>query len=109
MRQANIFFKDQPAGVLVQQDDGSFSFQYHKAWVDDSAKPPISVTLPKTDEVYQSKSLFPFFYNMLPEGSNKQVVCRFNRIDKDDNFGLLLTTAAKDSIGAVTVIKTEPK
>jgi serine/threonine-protein kinase HipA len=44
---------------------------------------------------------------MLPEGSNKQVVCSFNRIDRDDHFGLLMTTAKNDSIGAVRVIKIE--
>ena len=51
--------------------------------------------------------LFPFFYNMLPEGSNKQAVCKHNRIDSDDYFGLLMITAATDSIGAVRVIKPE--
>jgi len=28
---------------------------------------------------------------MLPEGSNKLVVCKYNRIDKSDYFGLLMT------------------
>ena len=42
---------------------------------------------------------------MLPEGSNKQVVCTLNRIDGDDYFGLLMTTAKNDSIGAVRIIK----
>jgi hypothetical protein len=51
----------------------------------------------------RSSSLF--FYNLLPEGSNKQVVCQLNRIDRNDYFGLLLTTAANDTIGAVTVRK----
>jgi len=44
---------------------------------------------------------------MLPEGSNKQVVCKLNRIDPEDYFGLLMTTAKYDSIGAVRVIKRE--
>ena len=44
---------------------------------------------------------------MLPEGSNKQVVCKLNRIDWDDHFGLLMSTAKNDSIGAVRVIKIE--
>ena len=42
---------------------------------------------------------------MLPEGSNKQVVCRLNKIDVTDYFGLLMNTAKHDSIGAVRVIK----
>jgi serine/threonine-protein kinase HipA len=44
---------------------------------------------------------------MLPEGSNKQVVCKLNRIDSEDYFGLLMTTAKNDSIGAVRIIKLE--
>jgi serine/threonine-protein kinase HipA len=44
---------------------------------------------------------------MLPEGTNKQVVCQLNRIDQKDYFGLLLNTAKYDTIGAVTVIKME--
>jgi serine/threonine-protein kinase HipA len=44
---------------------------------------------------------------MLPEGSNKQVVCKHHRIDQEDYFGLLMTTAKNDPIGAVRVIKIE--
>jgi HipA-like protein len=105
MRAAKVFFKGEEAGVLTQQDNGSFTFQYHSSWVDDNSKPAISLTLPKTSTAYRSHSLFPFFYNMLPEGSNKQVVCQLNRLDKTDYFGLLLTTAQTDTIGAVTVSK----
>ena len=105
MRVASIFFKGEEAGILTQRDDGSFTFQYHPSWVDDSKKPAISLTLPKTMTAYHSRYLFPFFYNMLPEGSNKQVVCLLNRLDKTDYFGLLLTTAQTDTIGAVTVSK----
>jgi serine/threonine-protein kinase HipA len=105
MRQAKILYKDEEAGVLTQNDDGSFVFQYNAAWMADSKKPGICLGFPKSEQEYYSKFLFPFFYNMLPEGSNKQIVCKYNRIDKNDYFGLLLTTAKYDSIGAVRVIK----
>jgi len=105
MREAKVLFKDQEAGVLTQHDDGSFIFCYLDAWLADKAKPAISLTLPKNEQPFHSQYLFPFFYNMLPEGSNKQVVCKLNRIDTDDYFGLLMTTAKIDSIGAVRVIK----
>lgn len=107
MRQAQVLYKDEEAGLLTQYDDGSFTFRYHDTWMADSKKNGISLTLPKSKQEYHSKTLFPFFYNMLPEGSNKQVVCKHNRIDKNDYFGLLITTAINDSIGAVTVIKIE--
>jgi len=107
MRKAKILFKDEEAGVLTQQDDGSFTFRYHTSWMKDSNKPGISLTFPKNKQEYHSKFLFPFFYNMLPEGSNKQLVCKYNRIDLNDYFGLLMTTAKDDSIGAVRVVKIE--
>lgn len=107
MRKAEILYKDEAAGLLTQHNDGSFTFQYHSYWIDDSKKPAISLTLPKTAEPYHSTNLFPFFYNMLPEGSNKEAVCKYNRIDKNDYFGLLMTTAKNDTIGAVRVVKTE--
>ncbi len=107
MRKAKILFKDEEAGVLTQHDDGSFTFNYNNAWMADNNKPGISLTLPKTSQEFRSEFLFPFFFNMLPEGSNKQVVCKLNKIDKTDYFGLLITTAKYDSIGAVRVIKTE--
>jgi serine/threonine-protein kinase HipA len=75
----------------------------------DSKKRGISLTLPKNKQEYHSRILFPFFYNMLPEGSNKQLVCKYNRVDKDDHFGLLMTIAKNDSIGAITVLKTEER
>ena len=104
MRSAKILFKNEAAGILTQHDDGSFSFRYHDGWVADSNKQSISLTLPKTEQEFHSKFLFPFFFNMLPEGSNKQVACKLNRIDHDDYFGLLITTTKNDSIGAVTVV-----
>ena len=105
MRQADIYFKDQKAGTLLQQDDGSFLFQYLPNWVEDPKKSPISLTLPKTAAPYRSSFLFPFFYNLLPEGSNKELVCRANRLDPNDDFGLLMISAAFDAAGAVTVRK----
>ncbi len=107
MRKARILYKDEEAGVLTQQDDGSYTFRYHDAWMTDNNKPAISLTMPKAERAFYSKSLFSFFYNMLPEGSNKQVVCKYNRLDPADDFGLLITSAKYDSIGAIRVIKIE--
>ncbi|MDX5477980.1 MAG: HipA N-terminal domain-containing protein [Cyclobacteriaceae bacterium] len=107
MRNAKVLFKNEEAGILTQHDDGSFSFRYHDTWVADENKQSISLTLPKTEREFHSKFLFPFFFNMLPEGSNKHVVCKLNRIDTEDHFGLLMATAKYDTIGAVTIIKIE--
>lgn len=105
MRQAVILYKKQETGQLTQLDDGSFTFRYHDQWFESNDTPAISLTLPKIQQEYHSEYLFPFFFNMLPEGSNKQNICFELRIDPTDHFGLLLTTAKYDTIGAIQVKK----
>ena len=105
MRSGQVFYKNELAGTLTQLDNGSFLFQYDQQWLNDSSKPSISLTMPKNKLEFQSSTLFPFFFNLIPEGVNKQLICRKNRIDRDDYFGLLLEVAGGDTIGAVKVIK----
>ena len=105
MRRSFVYYKKELAGELFQEDSGDFVFRYSDSWFEDDRKPSISLTLPKSCQEYKSDTLFPFFYNMLPEGSNKKVVCYQNRIDEKDAFGLLLVTALNDTIGAVTLVK----
>ena len=109
MRQAEIHFKEKKAGMLTQHDDGSFTYRYSDPWMSDRGKPSISLTLPKRKQEYHSAHLFPFFFNMLPEGANKKVVCKLMRIDADDYFSLLMITARYDVVGAITVEKQDRK
>jgi HipA-like protein len=105
MRRAKVLYKNEEAGTLTQYEDGSFEFSYLESWVEDTTKPPVSLTLPKSTQPYHSEYLFPFFFNMLPEGSNKQTVCFNLRIDENDYFGILMATSQTDTIGAVRVVK----
>jgi HipA-like protein len=107
MRKAMILYKEQEAGILTQHDNGSFTFKYDSSWISDDTKPAIGLTFPKSQQEYHSEFIFSFFYNMLPEGSNKQVVCKLNRLDLNDYFGQLLTTAKSDNIGAIKILKIE--
>ncbi|HRP91154.1 MAG TPA: HipA N-terminal domain-containing protein [Edaphocola sp.] len=102
---AKVLHKGQFAGILTQNDDGSFHFKYDKSWLSDDSKPSISFTLPKKEVEFSAKTLFPFFYHLLPEGSNKRIVCRTYKIDEDDAFSILLHTSKDDTIGAVTLQK----
>jgi serine/threonine-protein kinase HipA len=105
MRQATICYKGKQAGILEQQNDGSFNFRYLETWLADPKNPSISLTLPRSQPEYHAEYLFPFFYNILPEGTNRQIVCKANRLDSDDYFGILMTTARYDTVGAITVKK----
>jgi HipA-like protein len=103
MRQAGVYRNGAFVGVLTQYPDRRYEFRYTDEWFQNSALPAISLTLPKTRQVYQSDHLFPFFFNMLSEGVNRQLQSRQLKIDEKDYFGLLLATAGADTIGAVTV------
>ncbi|BDD12905.1 toxin HipA (plasmid) [Fulvitalea axinellae] len=105
MVSATVTFRGTPAGTLLRRDDGAFEFRYLPDWLRDPEAPPVSLTLPKRPEAYESPHLFPFFFNMLPEGENKTAVCRSLRIDENDDFALLLAVAHHDTIGAVCVIQ----
>ena len=107
MRQAKVIYKNEWAGTLSQNNDGRFEFCYKEFWVNDVSKLPVSLTLPKQKEPFRSEYLFPFFHNMLPEGTNKQMVCYNLKIDEDDYFGILMATAKSDAIGAVRILKME--
>lgn len=105
MRTGNVLYKNELAGALIQYDDGSFIFRYDERWLKDSSKPSISLTLPKTKMEFQSSTLFPFFFNLIPEGVNKRLISSKKRIDFDDYFGILLEVAGGDTIGAVKIIE----
>lgn len=107
MRRAKVYWKGELAGSLMEADSNNYIFRYYATWFEDDTKPAISLTFPKTQQEYTSDSLFPFFYNMLSEGFNKQQQCRTLKINEKDNFELLLATAGIDTIGAVTVQRFE--
>jgi HipA-like protein len=102
MRAAQVLRNGELAGILEERDHG-FEFRYNDTWFRDPEKPPVSLTLPKTQQVYTSDHLFPFFFNMLTEGVNRQLQARQLQIDEQDYFGLLLAIAQTDTIGAITL------
>jgi HipA-like protein len=103
MRTVEVYRNGELAGLLTEQNRNSYVFRYDTAYFFDDGKPAISLTLPKTQQEYKSKFLFPFFFNMLSEGVNRKLQSTQLKIDENDNFGLLMATAQYDTIGAITV------
>lgn len=103
MRQCEVYIHGIKAGVLMENDCREYIFTYDKSYLLGKENPPISLTLPLREEPYYSPYLFPFFFNMLSEGENRQLQSQLLHIDADDDFGILLATAQYDTIGAVTV------
>lgn len=103
MRKLAIYRNKEYTGILTEKSRAEYTFRYDDAYFSDTAKPAISLTLPKSQQEYSSAVLFPFFFNMLSEGVNRQLQSRLLKIDEQDNFGLLAATAQYDTIGAITV------
>ena len=103
MRALEVYRNGTMTGTLTEENRKHYIFRYDDRYFIDSDKPPISLTLPKTQQEYHSKCLFPVFFNMLSEGANRKLQTTQLRIDEDDHFGLLGATAQWDTIGALTV------
>ena len=103
MRQAIVYMRGIAVGTLTEESSDSYVFRYHDDYFNNSAMPDICLSLSKKKQDYMSKYLFPFFYNLLSEGTNRSTQCIRLKIDEKDHFGLLLATATDDTIGAVTL------
>lgn len=100
-RNAYIYIQNIYAGILSEADNG-YIFTYDKDYLQNPDAKPVSLTLPLQKEVYESKTLFPFFDGLIPEGWLLNVVSKNWKIDRKDRFGLLMAVC-KDSIGDVSV------
>lgn len=101
MRAGRVALDGQPVGRLEEAPDG-YVFQYDSDWLAQPGAAPVSLTLPLRAEPYHSRTLHPFFENLLPEGWLLEIATTKLKISKDDAFGLLLATCA-DCIGAVEI------
>ncbi|MFH1360647.1 MAG: HipA N-terminal domain-containing protein [Candidatus Omnitrophota bacterium] len=102
LRAAEVFFKDELAGYLYETQEG-YAFIYDANFLKKDIA--ISVSLPPRKEPYELKELFPFFDGLLPEGWYLDLVLAKQKLERDDAFGILASTAGTDTIGAVTVRK----
>lgn len=91
-----------PVGRIEELEQGS-RFTYDAAWLARADAVPISLTLPLRAQPYDSRSLHPFFENLLPEGWLLEIATSRLHISKDDALGLLLAVCA-DCIGAVEIV-----
>ena len=107
MRKLSVYVNDQHAGFISEVQPGKgYEFRYTPDYLESDGG-PVSLTLPKREEPYESDHLFPFVTNLLPEGANRKAVCRHAHLDEDDFFGMLMATVGTDMIGAVNFRRIE--
>lgn len=98
-----VYNNKELAGYLEKDVNGHYIFRYDDLYFANEAKPPISLSLPKSRQEFHSEKLFAFFFGLLSEGINKDIQCRAYKIDEKDYFTRLLLTAGDDTIGAITI------
>ena len=100
-RSGQVFYQDILAGIIAENDDG-YSFQYDSLYLQETTHQAISLTLPVRSEPYVSKTLFPFFDGLIPEGWLLDIATENWKLNPRDRMGLLLTVCG-DCIGAVSI------
>ena len=108
MRRAEIFYKDNLAGILTETDDGEYVFQYQDSYLREHPEDFISFTMLVNDKAYVEKRLFPFFEGLIPEGWLLDIASKNWKINQNDRMGLLLA-CCQNCIGAVSVIPIQEK
>lgn len=104
-KKGKVFYKELFAGTIEENEDGYF-FQYDKNYVVSVNAKPVSLTMPLTEELYRSKTMFPFFDGLIPEGWLLDIVEENWKINPRDRMTLLLTFC-RDCIGAISVRSVE--
>lgn len=99
MRKADVFFHGVRAGLLEEIERRKrFRFSYDASY----SGPPISLTMPVSEAVFDFDRFPPFFEGLLPEGHQLEGLLRICKIDRDDYFSQLVTVGA-ELVGATTV------
>lgn len=100
-RTVQVYIRNIYAGELSETDEG-YLFFYDEEYRKREDVSAVSLTMPIRQEPYQSKTFFPFFDGLIPEGWLLGVVSRNWKIDVKDRFGLL-AVACRDAIGNVSI------
>ena len=102
MRSAEIFYGESLAGILLETDEGTYTFEYEKAYVREHPDQFITFTMPVKEGMYRENRLFPFFEGLIPEGWLLDIASKNWKINQNDRMGLLLA-CCQNCIGAVSV------
>ena len=102
MRSAEIYYKNILAGILIETNDGIYSFEYTEDYIKLYPKQFLTFTMPVIYKKYIDRQLFPFFEGLIPEGWLLDIASKNWKLNPNDRMGLLLA-CCQNCIGAVSV------
>ncbi len=99
MRTADVFVKNIHAGTFTELILGKkYYFEYLKGY----SGPPVSLTMPLNQSIYNFDSFPPFFDGLLPEGYQLEGLLKYSKVDRNDSFSQLMMVC-DDLVGYVTL------
>jgi serine/threonine-protein kinase HipA len=101
-RALSVWWSDAIVGTLRLDVEGGMVFEYDAAWLADTSKPPLSMSLPKRPGAFKRRACRPFFAGLLPEEGQLEAVARKLGLTKTNDFGLLEALGG-DVAGALTL------
>ena len=103
MKQLTVYFHEKPAGILLQDTLGKYSFQYDTEWLASTAAHPISQSLPLREAVFEERECAGYFGGLLPEGYNRDLVARNIGITPHNDYAMLKVIGG-ECAGAVSIL-----
>jgi len=100
-RSLNVYLFGKKAGVLTEDEQSRLSFKYEP-----DAKAPLSVRMPVRKEEYPHDYAYPFFENLIPEGSPLEIITDRMRIPENNPFSIL-DKIGGDCAGAIALYEGE--
>ncbi|MBC7642809.1 MAG: HipA N-terminal domain-containing protein [Flavobacterium sp.] len=100
-RAGKVYFKENYCGQISETDSG-YLFVYDNNYLQNKTSQPVSCTIPLKEKPFESKTLFPFFDGLIPEGWLLDIAETNWKINHKDRMGLLLM-CCQDCIGAVSI------
>jgi len=101
----DVYFGNQKAGQLIQQQNGQFSFCYDAAWLANPDALPLSLSLPLRAETFGEEFAHPFFANLLPESDLRQTIAKHLGVSVKNDF-TLLEMIGGECAGAISIYPT---
>lgn len=99
MRTARVFINAKFVGKLEELERGK---KYRFVYLQNYKGPPVSLTMPSNQQIYEYDRFPPFFEGLLPEGIMLEALLRQSKIDRNDLLGQLIEVG-QDLVGYVTV------
>ena len=103
MRKCEVLLNGRAAGILTENGTGEYYFQYYDSY----EGPPVSVTMPPEQRKYSFEEFPPQFENLLPEGTNLDMMLKAHQVDPDDLFSQLVAVG-ENTVGALTFREAKP-